>query len=328
MAAIRKLSLFDLTNIVVGSIVGADIYIASALTAGIIGPFAIIVWVVAGICAAILAMVFAYCSYYVPRVGGPYAFVTAAFDEFFGFLTGWSMLVAEVLSLPVFAIAFVLYLQVFIPLDWLEQVLVKCLFLLTLTLINIVGVKAAGRVNDLLSLLKLAPLVLLVMLGMVYFAMQPSVVMGNYTPFIPFGLGGFGTALVLVFWAYVGFEMGTLPAQEVEDPRKNIPRSIIGGMVIVSVFYLATNVVVYGVVSQPMLANTTVPLVLAGSVLLGGAGALIMSIGALVSVSGSDESNILGTARLSYAMAIDGLFPRVFAEIHPRFKTPYIALAI
>ncbi|MDD1672608.1 MAG: amino acid permease, partial [Methanomicrobiales archaeon] len=87
MAAIRKLSLFDLTNIVVGSIVGADIYIASALTAGIIGPFAIIVWVVAGICAAILALVLAYCSYYVPRVGGPYAFVTAAFDEFFGFLT-------------------------------------------------------------------------------------------------------------------------------------------------------------------------------------------------------------------------------------------------
>jgi APA family basic amino acid/polyamine antiporter len=328
MAAKRKLSLFDLTNIVVGSIVGADIYIASALTAGIIGPFAIIVWVVAGICAAILALVFAYCSYYVPRVGGPYAFVTKAFDEFFGFLTGWSMLVAEMLSLPVFAIAFVQYLQVFLPLGWPEQVLVKGLFLLTLTLVNIVGVKAAGRVNDFLTLLKLAPLLLLMVAGMVYFVVHPTVIMGNYTPFLPFGLGGFGTALVLIFWAYVGFEMGTLPAQEVEDPRKNIPRSILGGMVIVSVFYLATNVVVYGVVSQPVLAGTTAPLVLAGMALFGGAGALIMSIGALISVSGSDESNILGTARLSYAMAVDGLFPRAFAELHPRFRTPYLALAI
>lgn len=328
MAAIKKLSLFDLTNIVVGSIVGADIYIASALTAGIIGPFAIIVWVVAGICAAILALVFAYCSYYVPRVGGPYSFVTKAFDEFFGFLTGWSMLVAEVLSLPVFAIAFVQYLQFFFPLNWLQEVLVKGLFLLTLTLINIIGVKAAGKVNDLLSLLKLVPLLLLVVAGMVFFVVHPSVVLGNYSPLLPFGLGGFGSALVLIFWAYVGFEMGTLPAQEVDDPRRNIPRSIIGGMIIVTVFYLATNFVVYGLVPQQELASSTIPLVLAGGILLGGTGALIMSIGALISVSGSDESNILGTARLSFAMAIDGLFPRVFAELHPRYRTPYIALAI
>ncbi|MBZ0174136.1 MAG: amino acid permease [Candidatus Methanoperedens sp.] len=111
----EDLTFFDLTNIIVGSIVGADIYIASALTAGMIGPFSIIVWIIPGIMATILALVFAYCSYYIPKVGGPFAFVSYAFDDFFGFLTGWSMWVAEILALPVFAIAFVQYLQYFFP---------------------------------------------------------------------------------------------------------------------------------------------------------------------------------------------------------------------
>lgn len=121
----RELSYFDLTSIVVGSIVGADIYIASALTAGLLGPSAILVWIVAGICATIIALVFAYCSYYVPNVGGPFAFVSEAFDDFYGFLTGWSIWIAELLALPVFAIAFTRYLQYFMPLNFYQQLLIK-----------------------------------------------------------------------------------------------------------------------------------------------------------------------------------------------------------
>jgi amino acid transporter len=116
----KELTSFDLTSIVVGSIVGADIYIASALTAGLLGPAAILVWIVAGICATIIALVFAYCSYYVPRVGGPFAYVSEAFDDFYGFLTGWSIWIAEILSLPVFAIAFVQYLQYFVSLEFYQ----------------------------------------------------------------------------------------------------------------------------------------------------------------------------------------------------------------
>jgi len=93
-------------------------------------------------------------------------------------------------------------------------------------------------------------------------------------------------------------------------------------------FYLATNFVVYGAVSWNELTKTSVPLVLVGAVLFGAVGALIMSVGALLSVSGSDESGILGTARLSYAMAVDGLFPKIFARVHSRFGTPHAALII
>lgn len=324
----EKLTFFDLTNIIIGSIVGADIYIASALTAGLIGPFSIIVWLIAGILATIIALVFAYCSYYVPRVGGPFAFVSRAFDDFYGFLTGWSMWIAEILALPVFALAFVQYLQYFFPLDFLQQTIVKGLFLFTLIFINIIGVKAAGIVNDILTIIKLIPLILLIFGGIFFFVFNPGTLAANYIPFAPLGLENFGTALVLILWAYAGFELGTLPASEVKNPKKTIPKAISTGMVIVTAFYLSTNFVIYGTINWSQLAATSTPLVDAALVIFGAAGAIIMTIGALVSVSGSDGSNVLTTARLSYAMSIDGLFPRIFSRIHPGYGTPYMALLI
>ncbi len=323
----RDLSYFDLTNIVVGAIVGSDIYIASAITAGLIGPLSLIAWVAAGAMATVLALVLAYSSYHVPRVGGVFAFISTAFDDFFGFLGGWSMWIAEVLSLPVFAITFVNYLGYFIQLDFLQGAIVKAAFLFSLTLVNVFSVKAAGRVNDALTLVKLSPLFLLIIVGLGTFAANPSL-LSNYTPLAPQGLGDFGTALVLIFWAYVGFELGTLPASEVKDPQTTIPKAIITGMAIVMGFYLLTNFVIFGTVSSTQLARTQVPLVLVGTALLGTLGATLMSAGALVSVSGSDESGFLGTARLSYAMAIDGLFPRIFSRVHPKYRTPYVALII
>ena len=328
MSLKKELSSFDLTSIVVGSIVGADIYVASALTAGLLGPAAILVWVVAGICATIIALVLAYCSYYVPRVGGPFAYVSEAFDDFYGFLTGWSIWIAEILSIPVFAIAFVQYLQYFVSLEFYQQIIIKGLFLFALTYVNIRGVKAAGRINDILTIIKLAPLLLIMILGIGFFTIHPQTLFSNYLPFAPLGFGNFGVALVLIFWAYVGFEMGTLPASEVRNPRKTIPKAIITGMIIVTIFYLLTNFVVYGLLKWTTLETTKVPLVLAGIALLGTAGAVIMAIGALVSVSGSDESGTLGTARLSYAMSIDGLFPKLFSKEHPKYRTPYMALII
>jgi amino acid transporter len=324
----RELSLFDLTNIVIGSIVGADIYVASTLTAGLIGPFSIIVWLIAGLFATVIALVFAYCSYYVPKVGGPFAFVSEAFDHFYGFLTGWSMWIAEVLALSVFSLAFVNYLQYFIPLNFFQQIAVKGLFLFVLTFINIIGVKVAGKLNDILTIVKLSPLLLLIIAGLLFFAFNPKTIAANYSPLAPLGIGKIGTALVLIFWAYAGFELGTLPASEVKNPKATIPKAIIIGMVIVTLFYLSTNFVVYGIINWRDLAKTSVPLVLVGSTLLGAVGAVIMTIGAMISVSGSDESGILGTARLSYAMSLDGMFPKIFSKIHSKYGTPYMSLII
>jgi APA family basic amino acid/polyamine antiporter len=324
----RQLSSFDLTNIVIGSVVGADIYIACALTAGMIGPFSIFVWIIGGILASVIALVFAYCSYYVPKVGGPFAYVSKAFDDFYGFLAGWSMWIAELLALSVFAIAAVNYLQYFIPLTLFQQILIKAIFFFVLTYVNIIGVKHAGRFNDVLTILKLIPLFLLIVAGILFLFLNPHAISKNYLPFAPLGLSGFGTALVIIFWAYAGFELGTLPAGEVKNPRKTIPRAIILGMSIVMLFYVLINFSVFGTVNWKILQTSSIPLVIAGSFLFGAIGAAIMAIGAIISTSGVDEVALLGTARLSYAMSIHGLFPKIFSRVHPKYRTPYMALII
>ena len=132
----------------------------------------------------------------------------------------------------------------------------------------------------------------------------------------------------MIFWAYVGFEMGTLPASEVKNPKKTIPKAILTGMLVVIAFYLITNFVLFGVSDWEDLAKSKTPLILASTITLGSVGAIIIGLGALVSVSGSNESGTLGIARLSYAMSIKGLFPKIFSKTHPKYKTPYMALAI
>jgi len=323
----RDLSYFDLMNIVIGAIVGSDIYIIPGLTAGLIGPFAIVIWIVGGVTAMVLAMVFGYCAYYVPNVGGSYAYVSKAFNNFYGFVAGWSMCIAEIVALPVFAIVFTSYLQFFIPLSGEAQVVVKTLFVLVFVGVNIQGVKAAGRLNDVLTVAKLTPLLLIILLGLGSLALNPGL-LGNYVPFAPVGLSNFGTVMVLVFWAYAGFELGSLPSSEVVDPKRNVPRALITGMAVVVFFYVLTNVAVFGVVSLADLSKSTVPLVLVSTALLGTAGAVITGVGALASVSGTDETEVMGTARLIYAMSADGLLPRTLRKIHPRFKTPYVAILL
>ena len=208
-----------------------------------------------------------------------------------------------------------------------EQLLIRIIFIVVLTTINIVGVKAAGRINDVLTLAKLAPLLLIIFLGIGSIVLRPTL-LGNYAPLAPAGLSNFGTVLVLIFWAYAGFELGVLPASEVVDPKKNIPKAMITGMAIVIFFYVVTNAAVFGIVNSAALAKSPIPLVLVSTALLGSAGAVITGVGALASVSGTDETEVLGTARLIYAMSSDGLLPKGLGKIHARFQTPYVAVII
>jgi APA family basic amino acid/polyamine antiporter len=331
----KKLSLFDVTNLVVGAIIGADIYVASSFGAGYLGPFSLVVWVLAGLIAIVIALCFAQCAAIIPKVGGPYAYAKEAWGPFAGFTVGWSLWFAEWISLAVFPLAFTRYLMFFFPnMDFVTQVIVKGIFVAFLAVTNIVGVKAAGRINDLLTIAKLAPLIFFTVAGLSWIILNPSLTAANFTPFLPFGFANFGTALVLIFWAYAGFEISTIPSEEISEPRKTIPKAIIIGIAIVTVFYLATNAVLFGVRNWGMLATDTAPLASATNSILNSTGILalvgggLVGVGALISVAGSDESGMIGTSRLGYALAADGLFPTVFAKIHKKYQTPYLSIAI
>lgn len=323
----RKLSLFDVTNLVVGTIVGADIYIAAAFGAGFLGPASLVAWIIAGLMAIVIALSFAECSSVLPRAGGPYVYAKEAFGDFIGFLVGWSLLIAGWSALAVFPLAFVAYLQYFFPnMSFLLQTVVKIIFVLFLAFINYVGAKDAGIANDILTIIKVTPIIILTLIGIGYFILNPQVLTSNYSPFLPLGLGSLGSAIVLVFWAYVGFELVTVPSDDIENSKKNIPKAIVLGMGIIALFYVITNFVILGIVPWTQLANSTAPLALAGFGLLGALGAAFITVGALFSIAGSDEAGILSITRIPYAMAGDGLLPKIFAKLHPKYDTPYVSI--
>jgi amino acid transporter len=329
-----KLTLFDVTNLVVGGAIGADIYVAGGFGAQFLGPLSLLVWVLAGVMAITIALAFAHCAALTTEAGGPYAYAKEAWGPFAGFTVGWSLWLAEWVSLAVFPVAFVRYLSFFLPnLDAVTQLTVKVLFVTFLAVTNIVGTRAAGKTNDFLTLLKLGPLLLFIGFGLFYMFLNPANTVSNFLPFSPLGLSGFGATLVIVFWAYAGFELSTIPANVIEDPEKTIPKAMVLGMTIVTVFYLLTNLVLFGVLSWTKLAVDTAPLASAATVAFGlialaVIGGWILGGGALICVSGSDESGMIGTASLGYALAVEGLFPKSFSKTHKRFKTPYVAILV
>jgi amino acid transporter len=331
----RKLNTFDVTALVVGSIVGADIYIAAAIGAKLVGPSSILIWLVAGIVAIVIALSFSHCAAVMPRVGGPYAYVKEVAGPFSGFMVGWGLFLAEWFSLAVFPVAFATYAIALVPeLGWASGIPLKATFILIVFVTNALGIRAAGRSNDVLTVAKLGPLVLVVLGGLIFLVLRPEALAANFTPFTKGGLGDMGQAFVLIFWAYAGFELSTLPSNEIVRPQKTIPRAMIFGMLIVTLFYLATNFVVIGVVDQDALANSQSPLLDAGSTIFGSVSGLaesamaIVGVGALVSILGADESGTIGTSRLSYAMSVDGLFPKPFSRLSRKSRAPVLGLAI
>ncbi len=330
----RKLNAFDVTNLVIGSIIGADVYVATGLSAQLVGPSSLLIWVLAGLMAMVIAICFAYCVMLMPRVGGPYAYVKAVSTPFAGFMVGWALLLAEWFSLAVFPVAFATYFASLVPgIDAFGIVMLKAFFIIFVIATNVVSVKAAGRTNDVLTIVKIMPLALIIVGGIGFFLFNPTVLGANMTPFVTGDISAFGTALILVFWAYAGFELATLPANEVEKPEHTIPRAIVMGMLFVIVFYLLTNFVVVGAVGTAGLSSTSTPLISATSTIFAGPVlsvimVAVVGIGALFSILGADESGTIGTSRLAYAMAIDGLLPRAFARVHKDYGTPYVALIV
>lgn len=324
----------DFTLLVIGAVIGADVYVVAAMGAKSLGPAQLVAWAAAGLLAALIALAFVQCAAIDADVGGSYTYARSAFGPLAGFVAGWALYVGEWVALPVFPLAFVAYLERLYPgLPPAAALLVKIALIATVTGVNLVGVRKGARLNDVLTVAKLVPLVILILLGLSFATLRTHDVAGHVRPFAPLGWGGFGAAIVPIFWAYAGFELAVLPAGEVRNPRRTLPQGLILGMVVATCFYLLTAFVVVAALPWQQAAASSSPLAAAMSGILkglggpSGAGIALMSLGALVSIAGVYEAFTLGVARLSYALAADGLFPAAFARIHPKFGTPHVGLA-
>ena len=331
----RQLNTFDTTSLVVGSAIGADIFVVPALSAKLLGPASLLIWLAGAVIAIVIALSFAYCATFLPRVGGSYAYTKDVAGPYAGFMVGWALLLAEWFSLSVFPVAFTQYFVALVPnLNQPSQLLLKAVFIVAIILTNIYGVKTAGKVNDLLTILKLGPLFLLICLGVGFIVFQPHLASSHFQPFFVGGVSNIGQALVLIFWAYAGFELSSLPADEIQHPKKTLPKALLFGMLIVAAFYIITNFVVIGVVDQRTLVSSAAPLTVAASTVLSISptlsiiGGLILAVGALVSILGADESGTIGTSSLALAMSIDGMLPKAFSKLQKSSHTPYIGIIV
>jgi APA family basic amino acid/polyamine antiporter len=327
----RSMGLWMATALVVGNMVGSGIFTLPAVLAGEAGPASIVSLAFTGIGAMLLALVFANLGRAHPRTGGPYYFARRAFGDFVGFQTAWAYWIAAWVGNAAIAVAFAGYLGVFWgnvqTTNWLAA-LVAVAAIWFFTLINILGARETGIAQVLTTILKFVPLAVIGILGLFY--MHGS----HFTPFAP-AHGGFdwhiNAAATLALWAFIGLESATVPAEEVKDPERTIPRATILGTLAATLLYIVALVAIVGVLSQAALSGSTAPFADAANAMWGGTfigltwGKWIALV-AMAATLGALNGWILLTARVSLAAADDGLFPKWFARVHGKRRTPVFGL--
>jgi APA family basic amino acid/polyamine antiporter len=326
------MGLWMATALVVGNMVGSGIFTLPAVLAGEAGPASIVALVFTGLGAMLLALVFANLGRAHPRTGGPYYFARRAFGDFVGFQTAWAYWIAAWVGNAAIAVAFAGYLGVFWgdvrTNNWLAA-LVAAAAIWLFTLVNIAGARQTGLAQVLTTVLKFVPLAVIGIVGLFY------VEGGNFTPFTIHA--GFdwhvNAAATLALWAFIGLESATVPAEEVKDPERTIPRATVLGTLATTLLYLVALVAVVGVLSQAALAGSSAPFADAANAIWGGTflglswGKWIALV-AMAATLGALNGWIMLTARVSLAAADDGLFPRRFARVHGERRTPVFGLVV
>jgi basic amino acid/polyamine antiporter, APA family len=332
----RELGFWTATAMVVGNMIGSGVFLLPALLAGVAivyGSSALLAWVVAGTGAMLLAGVFSTLGRAFPRTGGPYVYARRAFGEFVGFQVAWGYWIAAWVGNAAIAIAFVGYTTVLWPglaNSALAEALLAVGAVWLLTFVNILGVREGGRVQVLTTVLKFVPLALIGLIGIFYFKA------GNLGPFLQAGGGvgrhaltlleGVTAAVGLTLWAFIGLESATVPAEEVKDPERTIPRATMLGTAITTLIYIVATVAVMGIIPLATLQSSNAPFADAAQTIFGGSWGKWVGLIGMISAFGALNGWTLLTARVSLAAAEDGLFPRFFGIVHGKRRTPVLGL--
>ncbi|MFQ5791177.1 MAG: amino acid permease, partial [Acidobacteriota bacterium] len=291
------------------------------------GGISIVGWLISAGGASLMALVFARLSRMVRDAGGPYAFTRQGFGEFPGFLVAWGYWISIWTTNAALAVAFVSYLTVVWPTLETNGLLaggVAVASIWLLTWLNALGVRKAGMVQLVTTILKLIPLAAIATFGLLY------VDIGNFVPFNASEESSFSavTATVtLTLWAFLGIESGTIPSDDVEDPRRTIPRATLLGTLCTSAVYILGTVAVMGVVPSSGLATSTAPFADAAREMWGSWAGYAVGIGAAISCFGALNGWLLLQGQIPLAAARDGLFPRSFGRLSKN-NTPALGLVM
>lgn len=319
---LRGIRQWDLIALVINSMIGAGIFVLPAKAFGLIGSYSLVAFVICAFVVVLIILCFAEVSSRFTETGGPYRYASEAFGPAVGFQVGWMNWIARVSAYATNCNLLIVYLGFFWPAagSGVRRALVITTITLSLTIINYIGVRNAAITSNFFSIAKLLPLLLFISVGL-FFLSPDSFNLGDYP-----GYGSFSTAVLLLIYAFTGFENAGVPAGEIANPRRMLPIAILVAIAFVAVVYILIQAVSIG--TLPNLGATERPLAEAASKFMGPVGASIIAAGAITSVIGNLHSAILSTPRILFAMSLDQALPRGLAAVHPRFRTPYVAIII
>jgi APA family basic amino acid/polyamine antiporter len=328
----RALGPFDATMVVIGGIIGSGIFINPYIVAQRLDSPALVLsaWIAGGAIALAGAFAYAELGALYPKAGGQYVYLRDAYHPLAGFLYGWALLaLIESGAIAAVAITFANYALRLIGRPDLAPVPLAIAAILVLSVINILGVKPGSRLLNVLVVLKVAALVVLIGAG----AFAPGTE-GWWTQAresTTTGLGtavGFGAALIPVLFAYGGWQNANYIAEEIRNPRRNLPLSLIAGTLTVVIVYVLVNAVYLRALGLEGLAATTTPASRAAEGMFGGWGDNFVTAAIAISTFGFLDLAILAPTRVYYAMAADGVFLPALARLHPIYRTPWLAIVI
>jgi APA family basic amino acid/polyamine antiporter len=330
-----SLGLFAATMVVMGGIVGSGIFINPYVVAGLVHTPALILgaWAAGGALALLGAFVYAELGARMPAVGGQYAYLREAFHPLFGFLYGWVLLfVIGAGGTAATAVTFAKYFHE-LSRSSLPESTIAVAAVAALTLINCLGVRAGSGVQSLFMVLRILAIVLVASCG-AWIAMRPAAVPGPaWHPLLdrPVSfdlLTVFGATMVPVLFAYGGWQTTNFIASEIRDPRKNLPRALLLGVIGVIVLYVTVNFVYVQALGPAGLAATSTPASELMRRALGRIGAALIAAAIAISTLGFLSNAMLTYPRVYFAMAEDGVFPRVFARLGSRTRVPVWSIAL
>jgi amino acid transporter len=337
----REMRLIDVTLIGVGAMIGAGIFVLTGIAAGVAGPALIVVFLLNGLVALLTAMAYAELGSAIHGAGGGYLWIKASLPDPSGFLSGWMDWFAHAVACSLYALGFGAYFKEVLTVAGIPvpavpfgtfEIWLAVIACTVFAIINFRGASEAGRAGNVITISKVVIIGAFIAAGLWAMIHRPGW-QGSFTPFMTSGLGGVFAAMGLTFIAFEGYEIIAQTSEEVESPKRNIPRAVFLSLLIVIPIYLLVALVAIGAVVPPAGIPVTeylgqakeIALVTAADQFVVGGGIVIL-VGGLLSTISALNATIYSSSRVAFAMARDASLPELVARVHRGRGTPHYAI--
>src|SRR2546422_6170282 len=319
---VRGIRRWDLVAVTINGIIGAGIFGLPSKVYGLIGGYSLIAFVACALVVMLIVLSFAEVGSRFDQTGGPYLYAREAFGPTVAFEVGWLIWLARLTAFAANCNLLVSYVGYFWPPanSTIPRALIITLVVLALTILNITGVRQAAIASDIFTIGKLIPMLVFIAVG--FFFINPQAFALGARP----ATGAFSQSVLLLLYAFTGFEMAAIPAGETRDPQKHLPRALLIATAVVAFTYILIQVVCIG--TLPELAKSAKPLADAGQRFMGTAGGALISAGVIISIAGNLNIVLLSGSRVPFAIAEQNQLPSFLARVHRRFFTPHVAVLI